>query len=1712
MAEFRIDRLKFNWKGDWQYRKPYRKDDVVYYGGNTYVCLQAHESDGNNFYDDIIPASTTITQIVTVGTDSINGSSHGVFYISGEENPELNLLKGRTYVFNQDDSSNKEFNNEIHPLLISNVVDGTSAGGYTYDVNVTYYIDNVEVASETEYLAQFANSNFRKIEITVPESAPRKLFYFSTSNTGMGNEINVRYSSYWEIMFDGYVWKGDWSRSTRYNLNDIIKYNGYIYQCLTEHTSTSDINLNFIDQQVNWTVYTKGYNWRDVWTVETIYNQGDVVTYNGIAYECITSHQSASDTGLGLEDDSAKWQIITRSDNWITEWAIDTRYRNDDIVRYGGRIYRCTSGHTSANSPSGGLEADLNNWEVVVDGIDYKGDFTPSFRYKTGDVVRYGHSLWKCNLGHTSSATLRENENNWNIYVLGLGYEELWNELTEYKIGDIVLHGGYTYTALTNNAGSVPSAQGISQNTGDWELLTTGYKMQGDWDSGTSYYTGDVVRVNGYLYITTDDNSNNHPDLGTPWQLLIPKNQYRSQWLDDAEYALGDVVVYAGTTYICINRHTAIASDSRPDLDQDYTQEDFWQILIQGTPSNVLTNLGDLKVHDTAGTTNLAIGTAGKVLKSDGANPSWQDYDIVPKVYYVGTYGLDDPSAGKTLAAPFRTVKYALDYLAEDAESRTPATLFVKTGLYEEELPMSIPRDVAVVGDELRSTVIQPASGYETENMFYVNNGSGLRNMTLQGLYGTLGDANEYLTKRPSAGAFVSLDPGLGATDSSVWITNKSPYIQNVSTFGTGCIGMKIDGSLHNSGNKSIVANDFTQICSDGIGYWASNGGRSELVSVFTYYCHIGYLATDGGILRATNGNNSYGEYGSVAEGFDTDETPINGAVNNKDNKAQVSEIITYGTTTQQILSLGYSHAGQDYSTANITFSGSGFGASGSYPEIRNGAVSNIRMIDPGDSSIPGGFDYQFVSNSAQEGTTGTITLAAADVGTAAKYVGMRIVIQSGKGVGQYGEITGFNEVSKVAIVSREYDGGQGWDHFLPGWPIETTLDETTVYSIEPKVTATEPPFTTSEINSGTSADWDIIKSANGVIIAATAGDNPTTFLRSIDNGSNWTAQTENYQVESLVYAGADTWIAGTTSTDTILKSTDNGANWSTQTVTGLSSAITAAASDGTNVVIVGNGIGAYSADNGTNWNTITGIASISNPVDAAYGNGYFIIINRNTTYSYSTDDGATFTTTAFPSSVTNTANARVAYGASKFSMIGADADSSEYVTASFFNPTEGWNVEISQNEYLNVAYGNGVFLATTAAGVVGLSQSGSNYKVFREDSSANALDNDGIYVGATYHVDKWILTKLASDHFAVVQTGATPILRAKVSGSRVSDILVYDPGSYYSTAPAITVFDPENTAEAVYSIYLNDGVLPQPVMSNRGAGFVTATATITGDGLADIYQVGNTLKLTNVSAVPGVGANLEINGINDARYSVALINDVVGTGPYSMTLTITPSLGVSEAPNHEESIIIRERYSQIRLTGHDFLDIGTGNQSSTRYPTLYLEGETAENEAKPFNETVANGGGRVFYTSTDQDGNFRVGELFQVEQARGVVTISASQFNLSGLEEISLGGIQVGGSAVVIREFSKDATFIANSDNIVPTEAAIKRYVESRISGGGSNASTNTLIAGQIQITQTNISSNSGLPIQITPVVNFTGGYTGSLLAQQYFSFGVNTQFDEIS
>jgi hypothetical protein len=201
--------------------------------------------------------------------------------------------------------------------------------------------------------------------------------------------------------------------------------------------------------------------------------------------------------------------------------------------------------------------------------------------------------------------------------------------------------------------------------------------------------------------------------------------------------------------------------------------------------------------------------------------------------------------------------------------------------------------------------------------------------------------------------------------------------------------------------------------------------------------------------------------------------------------------------------------------------------------------------------------------------------------------------------------------------------------------------------------------------------------------------------------------------------------------------------------------------------------------------------------------------------------------------------------------------------------------------------------------------------------------------------------------------------------------------------------------------------------------------------------------------------------------------------------------------------VLIREKYSQVRITGHDFLDIGTGNFLETNYPELYVNYDFG---TEPFQEVQNLNGGRVFYTSTDQDGNFRAGEQFAVEQSTGIITISAEFFDLSGLTELRLAGINVGSTAV-IREFSKDGLFLQNSNNIIPTQRAIRTYLNSRLNVGGEDLLTPSITAGTVKIGPTSIDSTAGLTIVIPVVADFSGNASGvgeGYVAQTMFYRGM--------
>ena len=141
---------------------------------------------------------------------------------------------------------------------------------------------------------------------------------------------------------------------------------------------------------------------------------------------------------------------------------------------------------------------------------------------------------------------------------------------------------------------------------------------------------------------------------------------------------------------------------------------------------------------------------------------------------------------------------------------------------------------------------------------------------------------------------------------------------------------------------------------------------------------------------------------------------------------------------------------------------------------------------------------------------------------------------------------------------------------------------------------------------------------------------------------------------------------------------------------------------------------------------------------------------------------------------------------------------------------------------------------------------------------------------------------------------------------------------------------------------------------------------------------------------------------------------------------------------NAQIGLTLISEISVMRASSHDLVDIGTGGFANSNIPAnIYGGPAVAKAQA---NEVREIGRGRVFYSTTDQDGNFRVGRYFQVDQGTGSVSFSAS-IAISNLDGI---GFSRGG--VTVKEFSADDTMFNQSPDTVPTQLAVVGYVNKRL------------------------------------------------------------------
>ncbi len=117
---------------------------------------------------------------------------------------------------------------------------------------------------------------------------------------------------------------------------------------------------------------------------------------------------------------------------------------------------------------------------------------------------------------------------------------------------------------------------------------------------------------------------------------------------------------------------------------------------------------------------------------------------------------------------------------------------------------------------------------------------------------------------------------------------------------------------------------------------------------------------------------------------------------------------------------------------------------------------------------------------------------------------------------------------------------------------------------------------------------------------------------------------------------------------------------------------------------------------------------------------------------------------------------------------------------------------------------------------------------------------------------------------------------------------------------------------------------------------------------------------LSSATAIT-VGSNLVFAGDSSKYYRVSAVSET-NTSNETAVIRLTESVTTGRAIADNEAGTVTRGFSNVRLTGHDFLNIGTGDFTTSNYPGV--ESQPANQER----EVTETAGGRVYFSSTDQD------------------------------------------------------------------------------------------------------------------------------------------------
>ena len=334
----------------------------------------------------------------------------------------------------------------------------------------------------------------------------------------------------------------DWSPSTSYKVGNMITYDGKLYKCIKDNTSSASFDTDVADWQL-----IGGAGGASEWEISTGYEANQLVTVNGILYKSKIKHTSSENN---FQEDIAKWDKVYAS---ISPWVADKYYPSGTLVINDNKIYKCSISHIDGSTFKTVISSSTVWVEVSKSTID---NWTSNHDYSIDDMLVYNNRLYRVNAVFTSSTSFDAT----NLDIMSEGVYN-WDSNTKYYQNQLILHDNLLYIVNTTFTSTTTFA--------DTNMTRLTNKQLDDWSVNTEYLVGDTVVYNNRLFKCKTAHTSGTTFTIANWSLEL--NTSVSDWKSGTIYFSGEIIAYANVLYICTTTNTSSASFSA-----DIT---FWKLL-----------------------------------------------------------------------------------------------------------------------------------------------------------------------------------------------------------------------------------------------------------------------------------------------------------------------------------------------------------------------------------------------------------------------------------------------------------------------------------------------------------------------------------------------------------------------------------------------------------------------------------------------------------------------------------------------------------------------------------------------------------------------------------------------------------------------------------------------------------------------------------------------------------------------------------------------------------------------------------------------------------------------------------------------------------------------------------------------------------------------------------------------------------------------------